>query len=127
MNAKIGRLDRALDALAPRERACDLCPRDCRVDRSREASGFCRMADRAVVAQSLLHYGEEPVLSGMTGPSGPGSGTIFFSGCNLKCLFCQNHQISWGLRGSVLTDEALWVANGPLNAIHRLTRPRSWS
>ncbi len=107
MNAKIGRLDRALDALAPRERACDLCPRECRVDRSREALGYCRMGARAVVAQALLHYGEEPVLSGTGGPPGPGSGTIFFSGCNLKCLFCQNHQISWGLQGSVLTDEAL--------------------
>jgi putative pyruvate formate lyase activating enzyme len=107
MNAKIGRIDRALDALASRERSCDLCPRHCRVDRKSASTGVCRMGDRAVVAQALLHYGEEPVLSGTAGPPGPGSGTIFFSGCNLKCLFCQNHQISWGLQGSLLTDEAL--------------------
>jgi putative pyruvate formate lyase activating enzyme len=107
MNAKIGRIERALDALAPRERSCDLCPRDCRVDRAREATGICRMGDRAVVAQALLHYGEEPVLSGTEGPPGPGSGTIFFSGCNLKCLFCQNNQISWDLQGGPLTDEEL--------------------
>ncbi len=107
MNAKIGRLERALDALAPRERACDLCPRDCRVDRTLGSSGFCGMGNRAVVAQALLHYGEEPVLSGTAGPPGRGSGTIFFSGCNLKCLFCQNHQISWELQGNALTDEDL--------------------
>jgi putative pyruvate formate lyase activating enzyme len=104
MNAKVSRIERALEALAPRERACDLCPRDCRVDRTRESSGVCRMGDRAVVSQALLHYGEEPVLSGTAGPPGPGSGTIFFSGCNLKCLFCQNHQISWGLQGTAQTD-----------------------
>jgi putative pyruvate formate lyase activating enzyme len=107
MNAKTGRIERALDALAPRERSCDLCPRECRVDRTRETSGVCRMGDRAVVARALLHYGEEPVLSGTAGPPGPGSGTIFFSGCNLKCLFCQNHQISWELQGSAQTDENL--------------------
>jgi len=107
MNAKIGRLERALEALAPRERFCDLCPRDCRVDRTRKSAGVCRMGDRAVVARALLHHGEEPVLSGTAGPPGPGSGTIFFSGCNLKCLFCQNHQISWGRQGSAQTDEEL--------------------
>jgi putative pyruvate formate lyase activating enzyme len=107
MNPKIGRIERALDALAPRERSCDLCPRDCRVDRTREASGFCRSGSQAVLAGALLHYGEEPVLSGTAGPPGPGSGTIFFSGCNLKCLFCQNHQISWGLEGRPVSDEEL--------------------
>ena len=107
MNAKIGRLERALDALAPRGRDCDLCPRDCRGDRTLGSSGFCGMGDRAVVAQALLHYGEEPVLSGTEGPPGRGSGTIFFSGCNLRCLFCQNHQISWGHQGKALTDEEL--------------------
>jgi putative pyruvate formate lyase activating enzyme len=70
-------------------------------------AGFCRCGERAVLAQALLHYGEEPILSGTTGPPGPGSGTIFFGGCNLKCLFCQNHQISWGLEGREVSAEEL--------------------
>jgi putative pyruvate formate lyase activating enzyme len=113
MDAKIRRIDRALEDLEPQEAACALCPRDCRVDRRREAAGVCRTGPRAGVSAGLLHYGEEPVLSGDgsagSGPGGTprGSGTIFFAGCNLKCLFCQNHQISWEAKGEILSDEAL--------------------
>lgn len=58
------------------------------------------------MSAALLHHGEEPVLSG-SGPGARGSGTIFFAGCNLKCLFCQNHQISWGMKGRIVSDGEL--------------------
>ena len=67
---------------------CNLCPRKCNVDRSVER-GFCEMPWQAKVSDVFLHYGEEPFISGKRG-----SGTVFFSGCNLKCVFCQNYEIS---------------------------------
>lgn len=79
---------RAESALA-RLAACDLCPRKCGVDRAAGESGFCRTGRRAVVASYQLHYGEESVLVGEGG-----SGAVFFSGCNLGCVFCQNWDIS---------------------------------
>lgn len=68
---------------------CTICPRDCRVDRTKGEHGFCRSKYFPIVASYCAHHGEEPVLSG-TG----GSGTIFFGYCNMRCVFCQNHQIS---------------------------------
>ena len=67
---------------------CNLCPRNCNVDRSK-ITGFCGAKDKIVIARCALHFYEEPVISGING-----SGTIFFSYCNLKCLFCQNYEIS---------------------------------
>lgn len=99
---KLERVDQALERLAPLETRCTLCPRDCRVDRTRGADGVCRTGHGASVSTALLHFGEEPVLSGASG-----SGTIFFTGCNLKCLFCQNYQLSWLLEGEPVTDGAL--------------------
>ena len=93
---------RALDRLSPLETCCTLCPRDCRVDRTQGADGVCRTGHLASVSHALLHFGEEPIISGKSG-----SGTIFFSGCNLKCLFCQNYQLSWLLEGEPVTDEGL--------------------
>jgi len=107
MKRKSALIETALESLASREKRCDLCPRDCRVDRTRSEIGFCGIADRAGVARSLLHYGEEPLISGSSGPPGPGSGTIFFTGCNLRCLFCQNFQISWGRHGEPVSDAQL--------------------
>ncbi|MGF1641164.1 MAG: radical SAM protein [Rhodospirillales bacterium] len=70
---------------------CDLCARYCRVDRLRGTTGaVCRTGERAVVASWGAHHGEEAPLSGWRG-----SGTIFFSWCNLRCLHCQNFEISW--------------------------------
>lgn len=69
---------------------CSICPRECRIDR-KKSKGFCGMGEKPVVARASLHMWEEPCISG-TG----GSGTVFFSGCNLKCIFCQNHEISHG-------------------------------
>ena len=72
-------------------RACHVCPRYCKVDRTDRDSprvGFCRVKDRAVVFSFHAHHGEENPLRGWRG-----SGTIFFSSCNLSCLFCQNWEI----------------------------------
>ena len=70
-------------------RHCTLCPRRCGVDRTAGQLGFCRMPDQIHAARAALHYWEEPVISGTRG-----SGAVFFSGCNLRCVFCQNHSIS---------------------------------
>jgi putative pyruvate formate lyase activating enzyme len=78
---------------------CRLCPRNCGVDRSEEA-GFCLAGPLPHVSQAGPHHGEEPVLSGRHG-----SGTIFLSGCNLHCLFCQNHDISSCITGREMTAE----------------------
>ena len=69
---------------------CSICPRQCGALRTDDAGdGFCGMPAAPVVARAALHYGEEPCISGTNG-----SGTVFFSGCSLKCCFCQNHSIS---------------------------------
>ena len=114
---KLLRIDRALAALSPHEADCTLCPRSCHVDRRRGPDGYCRTGRYAGVAASLLHFGEEPVLSGTHDctaaddaggeSSRGGSGTIFFRECNLRCLYCQNYQISWLGRGRPVSDEEL--------------------
>lgn len=84
---------------------CTLCPRDCRVDRTGGKVGFCRSGYLPVVVRYCAHRGEEPALSGNRG-----SGTIFFGNCNLRCVFCQNHQISQpaqSLKGHEVTFERL--------------------
>jgi putative pyruvate formate lyase activating enzyme len=112
---KAGLIDAALARLSPLETQCTLCPRMCRVDRS-VATGICRTGADARVSHSLLHFGEEPVLSGhedcartVTGDSrrSGGSGTVFFGGCNLKCLYCQNYQLSWLDEGPPVDDAVL--------------------
>lgn len=72
---------------------CTLCPRLCKVDRTQNQKGVCNTLDKALVSSFMPHHGEEPPLSGTRG-----SGTIFFTNCNLQCCFCQNEDIS--LRGS---------------------------
>ncbi len=78
---------------------CNLCPRKCLVDRT-TTTGVCGMKDKLVVARASLHMWEEPCISGKNG-----SGTIFFTGCNLKCIFCQNRDISTQLTGKEITIE----------------------
>jgi putative pyruvate formate lyase activating enzyme len=86
--------DRARRGLALLEDRCRVCPRLCKVDRLSDQAGLCRVGRLAVVASHFPHFGEEDCLRGERG-----SGTIFFSGCNLRCVFCQNHDISWQLQG----------------------------
>ncbi len=69
--------------------SCELCPRLCKINRLNDEKGFCGIGANAVVSSAGPHYGEESVLVG-----GGGSGTIFFAGCNLGCVFCQNYDIS---------------------------------
>lgn len=76
---------------------CNLCPRNCLIDRTVKP-GVCGVKDKLVIARAALHYWEEPPISGETG-----SGTIFFTGCNLKCIFCQNYDISTKLIGQEVT------------------------
>ncbi len=83
-------------------RCCALCPRRCGVDRTGGAVGKCRVGTGAVVASYGPHFGEESILVG-TG----GSGTIFFSGCNLGCVFCQNHDISQDVCGQKAQPDEL--------------------
>ncbi|UKL13153.1 radical SAM protein [Dissulfurimicrobium hydrothermale] len=70
--------------------SCTLCPRQCRVNRLKGETGFCKTGNKAVVAGYGPHFGEERCLVGKGG-----SGTIFFSWCNLRCIYCQNYEISW--------------------------------
>jgi len=70
-------------------KSCRVCPRQCGVNRIQDEIGFCGMGYHPVVSSDNLHFGEEPPISGQQG-----SGTIFFTGCNLGCVFCQNYPIS---------------------------------
>jgi len=81
---------------------CTLCPRLCGVDRTEGEQGFCLLSEDAVISHALAHFGEEPPVSGTEG-----AGTIFFSSCNLRCVYCQNYQISHQMLGTCIDAEAL--------------------
>jgi putative pyruvate formate lyase activating enzyme len=81
---------------------CRVCPRLCKVDRLQDEAGLCGIGRYAVVASHFPHFGEEDCLRGSKG-----SGTIFFSGCNLRCVFCQNNEISWRVNGEAAPPERL--------------------
>ena len=80
---------------------CTLCPRNCRVDRS-EKLGFCGMGDTLKLARAALHHWEEPCISGTQG-----SGALFFSGCTLRCAYCQNHSLSHQGHGKEISVQRL--------------------
>lgn len=84
------------------ETGCMLCPRNCGVNRGAGETGVCGQTDTVKVARAALHYWEEPCISGTAG-----SGTVFFSGCALHCVFCQNHSIANGKAGKPVTQERL--------------------
>jgi putative pyruvate formate lyase activating enzyme len=92
------RVERALELL----RSCTACPRNCRADRLADKFAVCKTGRYAVVSSYFPHRGEEDCLRGWKG-----SGTIFFCGCNLRCVFCQNFDISWQLRGAPTPPERL--------------------
>lgn len=81
---------------------CTLCPRNCTVNRADGEKGVCGQTNELKVARAALHYWEEPCISGKEG-----SGTVFFSGCSLHCVFCQNEQIANGTVGKIITIERL--------------------
>lgn len=95
LQARAGAADAKLEA-------CSLCPRACGVNRKKKEVGFCGVADAAKAASWGPHFGEERPLVGRFG-----SGTIFLSGCNLGCIFCQNWSISHEREGKTLTDRQL--------------------
>lgn len=84
---------------------CNICPRGCGVDRSSGKLGFCRAPEDFLVAKTMIHKWEEPCIAGEGG-----AGTVFFSGCNLRCVFCQNCEISRGDKGEIMSEDALETA-----------------
>ena len=97
-----GELMARAERLRARLEDCDICPRRCRVDRVAGETGECGIGDLAVVASATPHFGEESPLVGRGG-----SGTVFFSGCNLRCAFCQNDDISFSDEGHLADPETL--------------------
>ena len=86
---------------------CTLCPRECGVDRTQKA-GFCGVfgeKETVKAAKAMLHFGEEPPVSGIGGTGG--SGAVFFSGCTMRCVFCQNYDISSNCHGKEITVQRL--------------------
>lgn len=81
---------------------CQLCPRACLVNRHQQKMGYCHETDKLVIGRAALHFWEEPCLSGVRG-----SGAVFFAGCNMGCVFCQNHELSQGKAGKSITLERL--------------------
>ncbi len=84
-----GELERRAQALEARLASCDICPRECRVNRRENELGYCHSGRLPIVSAVCAHHGEEPALSGTRG-----SGTVFFGNCNMRCIYCQNYQIS---------------------------------
>lgn len=80
---------------------CEICPRECGADRKKE-KGLCGVGEELVLARAAKHFWEEPPISGKRG-----SGAVFFSGCNLGCVYCQNYEISHGGTGKTVTEEEL--------------------
>ncbi len=94
--------ERRIEVLYRRMEKCNICPRNCGINRYVTNKGLCRMGVKLKIASANLHFGEEPPISGYRG-----SGTIFFSGCPLRCKFCQNYPISQLLNGNYITEEEL--------------------
>lgn len=97
-----GELKQRADRLYSLYECCELCPRDCRVNRTQNQVGKCQASDRVKVSNAFPHYGEEAPLVGKKG-----SGTIFFSNCGLRCIYCQNYTISIEGDGVEITDRRL--------------------
>ncbi len=99
---KKGRFKKIIEQFESDLKSCELCPRDCKINRNKEKSGTCKTGRYAKIASYGPHYGEESCLVGQNG-----SGTIFFSNCNLLCNFCQNFDISHEGNGYEVSKEKL--------------------
>lgn len=102
MKSKLDRVRSANKFLRGALDSCSICPRRCGVDRSSGRTGYCRTGLKAKVYSYTSHHGEEPPISG-----NKGSGTIFFSGCNMKCVYCQNYNFSQLDKGDDVSTEKL--------------------
>jgi putative pyruvate formate lyase activating enzyme len=99
---ELGRLTERVLAAQELLRSCKVCPRDCQVNRWENKTGLCKTGRWARVSSAFAHFGEDDCLRGWNG-----SGTIFFSGCNLGCVFCQNFEISHLAEGQELDASQL--------------------
>ncbi|UCG35598.1 MAG: radical SAM protein [Candidatus Omnitrophota bacterium] len=99
---KLSLIEQSTDPLQKILEECTLCPRECQINRAKGERGYCGAGKDLIVYTAFLHKGEEPPISGTKG-----SGTIFFSTCPLKCVYCQNYHFSHTLQGRVLTDVEL--------------------
>ncbi|MGD0796051.1 MAG: radical SAM protein [Dehalococcoidales bacterium] len=110
-----GELEERARALEARLAACDMCPRECGANRLKGKTGHCGSGALPIVSSFCAHHGEEPALSGTRG-----SGTIFFANCNMRCVYCQNYQISQDPKAQhsnkietrVLAERMLYLQNG---------------
>ena len=96
-----GELENRVEQAKKHLKECNLCPHECNIDR-KEKIGFCRANDQAIVSSYGPHFGEETPLVGKNG-----SGTIFFGYCNMRCVFCQNCELSFGSEGEAISNEKL--------------------
>ena len=99
---KSGKLKKLIHKYLDVLKKCNLCPRKCNINRLKDEKGFCRTGRLARISSAFLHFGEESLISGYRG-----SGTIFFSGCNLNCIFCQNYEISQMMTGWTAEKEII--------------------
>ena len=99
---KIYLLEKKIPLLKKQLEHCNICPRRCNINRKKGERGVCQASNDLVVYSAMLHKGEEPPISGRRG-----SGAIFFSGCNLKCIYCQNYKFSHQINGKILTPKKL--------------------
>jgi putative pyruvate formate lyase activating enzyme len=97
-----GQLERTVDSAFKMLESCSICPRKCGVNRLKDEKGFCRTGLKPAVYSFMAHHGEEPPISGKRG-----SGTIFFSNCNMNCAYCQNYEFSQQGRGREVDFEEL--------------------
>ncbi len=119
-----GELDKRIDTAYKILKSCQLCPRNCGVDRTNDKSkklGFCKSGINPIVASYNVHNGEEPPISGESG-----SGTIFFANCTMRCVFCQNYPISQLGNGKEvslekLADMCLWLQNKNVHNVNFVT------
>lgn len=109
---KTGELSKRVEKLFSIYESCHLCPRDCQIDRKKGETGKCQATSKVKVSSAAPHFGEEPPLVGKRG-----SGTIFFSNCGLRCVFCQNYKISIEGEGVEISDQRLAEAMVKLQKI----------
>ncbi|MDP1853740.1 MAG: radical SAM protein [Candidatus Omnitrophota bacterium] len=99
---KTGELIKRVESAKKLLESCVICPRKCRINRLKDEKGVCKTGRNAIVTSYFLHHGEEPPISGTSG-----SGTIFFTHCNLKCVYCQNYKLSQEGEGREVKKEEL--------------------